>query len=235
MSTQPYAPSQTFAHLAGWCYLLIIVTGIFGQMFVRNSMIEPGDAATTVQNLLAEPGFWRAGIIGDLIMHIADIPVVVFFYLLFRTVNKPLALIALVSNIFQTAVAVANKLNLIMPLLILENGTGVITLSETEIRLVANFLTAHDYGFGIALIFFGISCVLYGLLIIKSRYIPKVIGGGLCAAGACYIINSATLLAAPHLAGSVFYVLIVCLIAELTLALWLISKGIRTNTRAMNL
>lgn len=48
------APSsiQTYARLAGLGYLVIIVTGIFAEFFVRSSIIVPGDATATAANLL---------------------------------------------------------------------------------------------------------------------------------------------------------------------------------------
>ena len=40
------------ARIAGVLYLIIFVLGIFGQLFVRDSLIVPGDAATTVDNIM---------------------------------------------------------------------------------------------------------------------------------------------------------------------------------------
>ena len=50
-------PSQTFgqmrttARMAGFLYLLIIVGGLFSELFVRSGIIVPGDATTTVENI----------------------------------------------------------------------------------------------------------------------------------------------------------------------------------------
>ena len=213
-----------FAPVIGCCYLLIIAAGIFGQVFVRNSLVVPQDALATVENLLASPDLWRAAIAGDIFMHACDIPVMVFFYCIFSTVNRPLALTALVSNILQTAVALANKFNLVFPLLLLGDLSGLPTPEVST--LIAQLVSLHDYGFAIALIFFGISCVLYGALMIRSGFLPKLIGLGIVCAGVCYLVNSVTLLLAPHWAGQVFYILLLCFIAELALALTLILKGV---------
>ncbi|TVZ41146.1 uncharacterized protein DUF4386 [Alteromonadaceae bacterium 2753L.S.0a.02] len=211
-----------YARLVGLAYFAVIALGIVGQVIVRGSMVVPGDAAATVANISQNPGLWRVGIIADVIMHICDIPVIVFLYGLLSCVNRPLALVALVSNIFQTAVAVANKMNLLFPLLLLEpDPHGVV-----DVSLINTFVHAHDYGFGLALIFFGVSCVLYGPLLIKARLVPKVFGFGLAGAGVCYLINSFVLLLAPQLSGLVMPLLLVCLVAETSFASCLILKGV---------
>ena len=57
---------QVYARAGGIAYLIIILAGAFGQMYVRNSIIVSGDAATA-SNILAHPMLWRIGIAGDLI------------------------------------------------------------------------------------------------------------------------------------------------------------------------
>jgi len=58
------APSsiQTYARLAGLGYLVIIVTGIFAEFFVRSSIIVPGDATATAANLLGAQDLFRSGL-----------------------------------------------------------------------------------------------------------------------------------------------------------------------------
>lgn len=61
---------QTYVRIAGICYLLIILLGIFGQVVVRNSLIVAGDAAATVANISESLWLWRLGGIGDIAMHV---------------------------------------------------------------------------------------------------------------------------------------------------------------------
>jgi len=41
---------QTLARIGGVIYLIIIVSGIFGELFVRDALIVSGDAATTASH-----------------------------------------------------------------------------------------------------------------------------------------------------------------------------------------
>ena len=67
----------------------------------------------------------------------------------------------------------------------------------------------HDYGVGVAVIFFGAYCLVAGYLIVRSGFFPKLIGIGLQVAGFCYLINSFALIAAPSLAGKLFPLILV--------------------------
>src|SRR6476659_9397117 len=103
---------QTYARIGGVLYLVLILVGMFAVIFVRDQLIVSGDATATANNITASQFLWRMGIAADLVMHVLDIPIMLIIYVLLRPVNKNLALLALLFNLIQTAVLVANKLNL---------------------------------------------------------------------------------------------------------------------------
>ena len=73
-------------------------------------------------------------------------------------------------------------------------------------------------------------CVILGYLIYRSDYMPRAIGILMQIAGACYVVNSVALLLSPRLASQLFpTILIPSLIGELSLALWLLMKGVRAE------
>jgi len=219
---------QLYVRLAGIFYLAIIILGLFGELMVRGSLVVPADAAATALNITAAQGLWRLGIVGDLSMQLLDIPIIVLFYLLFKRVNAGLNLAATFFNLIQTAMLVANKLLLVIPLLLL-GGTAAVSVFSTEQLAAWSYLAIqlHSYGFGIGLIFFALACLLRGYLIIKSGFFPAFIGGMLALAGVCYLLNSLALLLAPALASLLFpWVLMPVLAGELSLSLWMIIKGV---------
>ena len=218
---------QVYARIGGILYLLIIIVGALGEIFIRGKLIVPGDAMSTANNIMASQSLWRIGIAGDLLMHVCDIPLMLIFYVLLRPVNKNLALLAVLFNLIQTAVLVANKLNLLMPTFLLGNADYLKTFEPDQLAALAYvFVKAHDYGFGIGLIFFGFACLMYGYLLFRSSYFPRTLGILMAIAGLSYLVNSFTLILAPAYAGMIFPVLVLALIGELSLCLWLILKGI---------
>jgi hypothetical protein len=219
---------QIYARIAGVLYLILILVGIFAEIFVRDKLLVAGDPTATANNIIASQFLWRIGIAADLIMHICDIPIMLIIYLLLRPVNKNLALLALLFNLIQTAVLVANKLNLVSALLQL--GSEDYLKAAESYQLHAQMylsIKLHDIGFGIGLIFFGITCLVNGYLIIRSGYLPKTIGVLIQIAGLCYLTNSFALILAPQFAYIIFPpILVPAFIGELSFCLWLIVKGV---------
>lgn len=219
---------QVYARIGGILYLMIIAAGAFGELFVRGTLIVSGNAAATAGNILASQSLWRAGIAGDILVHIFDIPLMLVLYLILKPVNRNLALLAVLFNLIQTAVLVANKLNLLMPLFLLGNADYLSSFAPNQLHALTQvFVRVHGYGFGIGLIFFGFACLVYGVLIFKSGYLPRILGVFMVIAGLSYLTNSFALLLAPTIASMIVpAILVPAFIGELSLALWLLTKGV---------
>jgi hypothetical protein len=219
---------QTYARIAGVLYLIIIGAGVGGEMFLRGPMIVSGNAAATAQHIVASPSLWRASIAGDLLMHICDVGVWLILYVLLRPVSRHLALLALLFDLVQTSVAVANKLNLLLPLFLLADTEYLKAFTPEQLQALSYVsLRAHSYGFGFALIFFGLACIVVGYLIVQSTYLPRVLGFLMQLAGVCYLVNSFALLLAPSVASRLSpAILLPPFVAESAVALWLLLKGV---------
>ena len=210
------------ARAAGVIYLAIIGLGLFGEVYVRGSLVVGGDVSATASNILRSQLLWRIGIATDLVMHVLDVPLIVFFYLLLKPISYPLALLATVFNVVQTCVLVINKLSLVAALSLVNSSA----LAAKQVDSPAFALLAvdlHSHGFGLGLIFFGLACLVRGYLILRSGYVPGILGTMLMLAGISYLVNSFALLLSPPLAALLFpAVLLPALVAELALTLWLL-------------
>ena len=207
-------------------YLAIICLGLFGEAMVRESVVVSGNAEATLQNLMASRMQWRLSIVGDLVMHILDVPLIVIMYYLLKPVDRLLALVATVANVVQTAVLAANKLTLVVPLLLLQKP-GDIPASTWEATLSFLAIRLHGYGFGIGLLFFGVACLVRGYLVFRSTYFPRTLGVLLALAGLAYLVNSVALLLAPSVAAKLFpAILAPALVGEGAFCLWLLVKGV---------
>lgn len=219
---------QPYARIAGILYLVIIIMGFFAETFVRNKLFVSGDATATANNIIHSQFLWKIGITADLIMQICDLPVMIILYYLLKPVSKKLALLNLSFNLIQTAVLVANKLNLLAALFFLGDAAYLKTFTPDQLYTLSYLsIKLHDFGFGVGLIFFGFVCLIEGYLIFKSRYFPRVIGVLMTIAGICYLFNSFALILFPQFSDIIL--LMPCLIAELSLSLWLIFKGVNIS------
>jgi hypothetical protein len=219
---------QVYARIGGMLYLLIIVSGMVGEVVVRGKLVVSGDAATTAHNIAASPLLWRVGIASDLIMHVCDVPLMLIFYVLLKPVNKPLALLAVLFNLVQTAALVAYKLTLVVALFLLGDAEYLKAFDLKQLQALTYLsVRADGYGFGMGLIFFGFECLILGYLIRRAGYLPKFLGVLMQVAGLCYLTNSFALLLAPKVAGVLFpAILLPAFVGELSLCLWLLVRGV---------
>jgi len=223
LETSPHACART----AGVLYLVIIVCGLFGEMFVRSSLISPGDPSATASNILAAEGLFRAGFLADSIMFLSDVALAVLFFVLLRPVNKTLALVALVFRLTQAAVLALNLLHYYAAVLLLKGpGYGSAFTAAQVHSLSSLFLDLHSHGYDLGLILFGVHCLVLGYLIVKSLFMPKALGYMVMAAGVTYLVGSYTRFLFPDLVGAVSPIYVVAVISELSLCLWLLVKGV---------
>ena len=221
---------QTYARIGGMLYLIIIVIGFCSEFFVRGKLVVSGNITATANNIMASESLWRIGIAGDLIMRVFDVAVMLVLYVLLRPVNKNLALLALLFNLIQTAVLAAFELSLLVALFLLGSADYLKAFEPQQLHaLTYLFVKSYGYGFGIGLIFFGFVCLIQGYLLFRSGYFPRTLGVLMAIAGLSYLTNSFTLILAPAYAGTIFPVLGLALIGELSLCLWLIVRGVNVE------
>ncbi len=219
------------ARLAGLGYLIIIFAGIFAEFFVRSSLIVPGDATATAANLMASNSLYRAGIASEFVMLLCDVFVAGALYVVFRSVNRNLALLAAFFRLAHASIVAVNLLNTWVPLLLVGDAGYLAVFSTEQLHALALLLLeAHSYGYVIGLVFFGAHCVLLGYLVIRSGFLPKGLGFLLLVAAGGYLADGfgRTLLADYARYENVFLlaVFVPAFIGELSFCLWMLFKGI---------
>ena len=228
-SQQSVSP-QIYARIGGALYLIIIAAGVFAEVFVRDRLIVASDAAVTAANITGHQMMFRLGIAADLATFVCAVPLTMILYVLLRPVSNRAALLMVMLNMVQDAIGGLNALNAYTPLQLLRGANYLKVFRPEQLQAMALLsLKAHSVGFGIALIFFGFSCMALGYLIFRCGFLPRVLGGLMAIAGACYLINSVALILSPPLASILFpSILVPAFVGELSLAVWLTVKGVNT-------
>jgi hypothetical protein len=171
---------------------------------------------------------FRFGIAADLSTFLCAIGVTVILYALLKPVNKNLALLMLLFNLAQDAIGGMNILNSYKALQLLGGADYLKVFNPEQLQAMALLsLKAHSVGFGIALNFFGLSCIVLGLLVFSSGFLPKILGLLMAIAGACYLINGMLSILFPNLAS--IALLLPAFVGELSFALWLTVKGVNVS------
>lgn len=191
-------------------------------MFVE-TFIVPGDAATTASNIKASELLFRMGIASWLIVLAADAVVAWALYVLLVPASKGLSLLAAWFRLVFVAVFAINMLNRL-------NALQLINGDHSQMM---RYLSAHDSGVNIAFVFFGIHIAVLGYLVLKSDYLPRVLGVLLMVASVGYFIDSFASILSPAYASNetmfIIFIAVPAVISELSLTLWLLFKGVNVE------
>jgi hypothetical protein len=228
-SQSPEASPQTYARVGGVLYLFIIVAALFGEGFVRGSLIVPRDPTATANNILGSEMLFRVGLAGEMLTCVCDVALAMILYFLLRPVSRNLALLAAFFRLTFVGIYGVAKLFEIAALAAL-GGTDYLKAFEPQQLhdLAYLSLRVHSLGYGASLLFFGFCCVVFGYLIYQSGYLPKILGALLVIGGVGYVVFSLAQILAPAFAAMYLFpwAMLPAFPAELGLALWLTVKGV---------
>ncbi|MBV9720157.1 MAG: DUF4386 domain-containing protein [Candidatus Eremiobacteraeota bacterium] len=219
------ASISTYARIAGALLLVGFVAGGFGELFVPSKLIVPADATATAHNIMASESLFRMGFVGYLVEAVCDVSTTLLLYVLLRPVNKNLALLAAFFGLVGTATYAIAEFFYFAALQLLEGATYLRTFSPEQLNTLA-LLSLKLYGDGaeVFMAFGGVGSIIVGYLIFRSCYLPKTLGVLLALAGLGFITINVALVLAPAYASPVL--LLPVLLATLSLALWLLVKGV---------
>ncbi len=212
------------ARRAGILYLAFVITCIFAGV-VRSRLIVLGDASKTAELLKNSIWLFRISIVADLTSAVLFLLAAWALYVLLKPVNKNLAMLFLLLNATGVAVQCLSLLFLFAPTLV--NGSADLQKALQPEQLDALnllFLNLHKSGFMIAQIFYGTWLFPLGFLVHKSGFLPKWLGvllmadcvGVLIWFFQFFLLSGYDVISYPGLAVSI--------IAEFSLALWLIIR-----------
>ena len=225
-----YISHRQAARVAGTAILIMAVLAGFAYGYVLNSMIVPGNANSTVNNIIASELLFRAAIFSFLIVLICDVVTAWALYIFLKQVNQSLSLLTAWLRLIYATILGTAILNFLIVLLLISGTDNLKVFESTQINaLVLLFLKVFDGIWSIGLVVFGCHLFVLGYLSFKSGYIPKFFGVLLIVASLCYFLNnSASLLISSYerYKGTVESILSVpMIIGELGFGLWLLFKG----------
>jgi hypothetical protein len=221
---------RVMARVAGALYVVIIVGGAFAQLAVRDRLIVARDAAATARNILEHEFLYRAGFAVEVFYLLCLVPLTLLLYELFRVVHRRLALAMSVFAAIGAAVQAVILVAHYAPLIFLGRAAALqaFTAEQREAAALLS-LRFFDYGYMVALAFFGCFCVILGYLIVRARFFVRLIGVLLAVEGALYLTNSFAHFLAPAVGARVFPFLLVSGIAEVSFGLTLLVYGVNVE------
>ena len=221
------------ARVAGFLYLLLVLTAPIGLMYVPGKLIVRGNATATATNILASQSLFRMGIVSGLVSAVISIFLGLALYRLFKGVNQQHASLMVILVLSQIPIAFLNEVNSLAALIILR-GADFLSLFEKPQRdaLAMLFLNLHGQGIIVSEIFWGLWLFPFGLLVFRSGFLPRILGLWLIVNGFAYRTISFTGLLLPQYQRTVSNIAFPALLGEMAIMLWLLIMGAKPKPLA---
>jgi len=220
---------QWRARKAGWWYLAALLVGVVGLVVVPSRLVVDGDAAATAAHIRAAEPLWRIGIASNLASAAMWVIVVFSLYRLFESVDRPQArLLLILGAIVSVPIMFLNVVYDVAALTFAKGGGFLAPFAPPQLDALA-YLCVRMHGAGISVVslFWGLWLFPFGVLVIRSGFIPRVPGWLLLLAGAAWVMDAATWLVLPQYADAVGNVAAILRKGELLIILWLAIWGAR--------
>jgi len=213
------------ARTAGLLYLVYMFSSFVANLFGKFVFVE---APVTINHILTHTTQFRIGFVINLFSVVLLLLAAWALYVLLKPVNKDLALLFLLFNVAGFAVWLISSLCLFGSLVIM-NGTDAIKAFQPDQlqALAVFFFGLYKTGVFIAQVPYGVWLFPLGYLVLKSGFLPKILGILLIADGICQFVYVCQRLIFPDLAVIAYPCLVISFIAEVSLALWLAIKAVK--------
>jgi hypothetical protein len=219
-------PTDKAARIAGAVYLSMVLTAPFSLIYVPNKLIVRGDADATASNILTHETLFRLSILGDLVGHVIFICLGIALFRLLSNVSRNWALLMVGFVLVSAAVGFLNTLNNIAALILFHGGDFLGVFDTAQLNALGMlFIRLHSQGIFIDEIFWGVWLFPFGLLVFRSGFLPRFIGGWLIINCFGYVALSVIALFFQPYYNTAFKVLQPVLFGELAIMLWLLVKG----------
>lgn len=220
------------ARVAGLLYILSSLFGMVRLIYVPNVLFVHGNAAATASNIAGHELLFRFGIVSYLLCNALWIFVMLALYQLFKGVDQALAVLMVILSLMVTPISFVNIANDIAALLF-ARGADFLSVFDKAQReaLVMLFLNLH-HQLDLAWELLGVSFIPFGLLVYRSRFLPRILGVWLMIASFAYMALSLTGLLFPGYEDKVIRFAQPVLFAEVALMLWLAIMGVKEKRLA---
>ncbi len=214
------------ARLAGFLYLIVVLTGIFSLMYVPSHLVVWDNPLSTLQNIRDLNSLFRWGIVAESLCFTAFLLLPLVLYKLLAKVNQYYAVAMVALAIPSVPILFSNLSNKFAILELLENGTPATGQLPNEIMF---YLHQFNNGNLIGQNFWALWLFPLGWLIYTSGILPKILGGLLMLGSIGYYLDFLGRIVFPDYGhfGISDYMTLPASIGEIGTCLWLLLMGAR--------
>jgi hypothetical protein len=216
------------ARIAGLLYLAHFVAFFIADNGVHYTAVSPLDAATTAHQIMASEWLFRIGFVSFLLAALFFLLAAWALHALLKSVNKDLALLFLLLNLGGVVIQCASLFSEFGAQYLLSGADHLKVFSVDQLQALAMvLLMVYKNGFMIAQLFLALWVLPLGYLVIKSGYLPRILGIFLLID--CFVLLIWVFqffLFSPENEMISGLCLAISFIAEGSFCLWLLIKGV---------
>lgn len=218
-----------YARVAGLAYVVTIMLGIFSVSYIDSNILVPNNDAATVDNIMNNELRFRISIASEIILYALVVLLSHALYVILKTVNRNLALLALLWRIGEAIIGGGvTVLTGLIPLLLINSEAA---FEQDQLQALAGlFLQLRSAGLDVVLIFIGMGGTVFCYLFYKSTYVPRILAAwGMITYLSMLILSLASILSPkfPESVKMIFYA--PGGLFEILFGCWLLIKGINVK------
>ena len=213
------------ARLTGLFYLGLAITGLLGYLVIRQQLFVADDPNATLANLVAHESLARAGVALEMGMVVTQTLTAVWFYRLFRSVDSfaagAIAAFGLVNAIagLVSAALLATALQV-----------SVDPIGDPAANVQVLYLVSENV-WGVAALFFGLWLIPMGWCVLRSGWMPRVLGWLLIGGGVGYVVSSFLTYIVPDASVVAEALTYPASAGEFWMVGYLLARGVRRRAR----
>ena len=220
-------PLSKNARVAGLLYILASVVGVVRLIYIPNALIVDGNAAATANNIAGHGLLFRLGLVSSLLASVLWIFVTLALYRLLKGVDQALAvLMVILGSLMQVPIFFFNTANDVAALLFARGADFLSVFDKPQREAFAMlFLKLHHHLDLANAMFWGLWLLPFGLLVYRSRFLPRFLGVWLVVGCFAYLALSFSGLLFPGREDKVFTIGQPFMWGEVVTMLWLVIMG----------
>jgi hypothetical protein len=221
-------PTRRISLLAGALYLLSAIAAGVPILYVPSHFIVDGNASATSANILGSGIIFRLCIVSELVGAILLGALVVVLYRLFSPVDKRQAGMMVILALLSVPITFVGVLTETAALAFFRGGGFLTAFDKPQLDALGMLcLDLHGDGVSLANIFWGLWLFPFGMLVLKSGVLPRILGAWLLVNCLALVIVSFTGFLAPAYLDRVTFYAVLPELGELWTMIWLLVKGAR--------
>lgn len=216
------------ARIAGAMYLATVASALFGEAYVRASLLDGSSAAQTASNLIHSNVLYRVGLATDLLTMVGVAVLVWALFFLLREIDLHLAVLALMFRTVELGVHFSAIGLGMVAMSLLGGGEYTQGFAAPQLHsMVGVALRGQMAGLGIGFIPLGLGSAVFALLLLRSGYVPRILAAWGVFASLLLTSYSFGVVLSPHTSDYFYVGMLPMFIYEVSLGVWLlVGRGV---------